>query len=78
VLEPAIPLGRPDDEWGVAHPQARVTPLLGVGGWSGPVFGEEQRQVPAGRAEVLRVQGTQHRIRRHPVREAIDEGFEER
>src|SRR5690606_35481609 len=61
----------------VAHAQAGVPALLGVGGRPAPVLAEEKRQVALGLGEVVRVEGAQQRVALDAPVEALDQLVEE-
>jgi len=60
----------------VTHPQAGVPAPLAVATGTSPVLDEELRQVEARGAEVLGVEGPEHRIGLDALVEAVHEGME--
>ena len=70
--------GLSDDERGMAHPQARVAPLLAVVPGTPQYWHEEQGKVGLRVGQVLGVQGPQQGIGGHAGVEAVDQGGEER
>ena len=76
---PVLACGRIDPEGRVAHAQAWMATLLGVGVGSSPVLAEEGRQPLARGAQVdlVGVQRQQHGVVRDVVVEALDQTVEE-
>ena len=79
MAQPGIPLGWPDREQGMTHPQPRVAALGVVGPRAAPVLGKEETQVATRAGQVVRlgVDREQPWIARNARVEVIDEGDEE-
>lgn len=75
VVEPGVSLRRADGKR-MAHPQAGVPAPLAVATRPSPVLDEELRQVEPRGAEVVGVEGPEHRIVLDALVEAVHEGME--
>ena len=76
VTKPGVALGHANDERGVAHTQAWVTPLLAVGARPSPVLHQKQGQVLLGVGEIFGVAGTKQLVASHSGVEVVDQGYE--